>query len=80
MLKWCADQGISCYIYSSGSVGAQKLLFGNSLAGDLLPLIESHFDITTSGNKKESASYLAIAKSLGLSPSDIVFASDSEAE
>ena len=79
-MRWCAEHGVACSIYSSGSVRAQKLLFGNSNAGDLLPLINTHFDITTSGPKKEAASYLAIAASLGIPPSQIVFASDSEAE
>jgi enolase-phosphatase E1 len=79
-MRWCAEHGVACSIYSSGSVRAQKLLFGNSNAGDLLPLVHTHFDITTSGPKKEAASYRAIAASLGVPPSQIVFASDSEAE
>ena len=80
-LRWCHERGVLCSIYSSGSVGAQKLLFGNTAEGDLLPLLGGrHFDITTSGPKKEAASYLAIAKSLGVAPSDLVFASDSESE
>ena len=57
------------------------MLFGNTSAGDLLPLLGGrHFDITTSGHKKEASSYLSIAKSLGVDPADIVFGSDSEAE
>ena len=79
-LRWCQENGVACSIYSSGSVGAQKLLFGNASAGDLLPFIKTHFDITTSGPKKEAASYVAIAASLGVALADIVFASDSEAE
>jgi enolase-phosphatase E1 len=33
------SKGKKVYIYSSGSVEAQKLLFGYSVDGDLLPVI-----------------------------------------
>ncbi len=79
MLDWCKSQGVSVSIYSSGSIGAQKLLFGHSDAGDLCGYFESHFD-TTSGGKKEAQSYKNIAKDLGLEPKDICFVSDAEAE
>lgn len=68
------------HIYSSGSVRAQKLLFGYSCYGDLTNFFSSHFDITTSGNKKQASSYGKIAAHLGIDPSEIVFCSDSEAE
>mgnify|MGYP006193728439 CR=1 FL=1 len=44
-------------VYSSGSVAAQKLLFGNSDAGDLLPLFDAFFD-TEVGHKRDADSYL----------------------
>jgi len=69
------DLGISVYIYSSGSVAAQKLLFGNSEAGDLMPLLSGYFD-TTTGPKKEAGSYTAIAASIGAEPSRLVFITD----
>lgn len=47
------DQGLRLYIYSSGSVAAQKLLFGNTLQGDLTPLFSGYFD-TTTGRKIEA--------------------------
>jgi enolase-phosphatase E1 len=34
------SKGKKVYIYSSGSVEAQKLLFGYSMEGDLLPVIQ----------------------------------------
>jgi enolase-phosphatase E1 len=34
------SKGKKVYIYSSGSVEAQKLLFGFSVEGDLLPVIQ----------------------------------------
>jgi methylthioribulose 1-phosphate dehydratase/enolase-phosphatase E1 len=79
MLDWCKLQGIQVYIYSSGSIEAQKLLFGNSIKGDLQHHFLGHFD-TTSGSKKEAASYQTIAKSIGHAPSEITFVSDAEAE
>jgi len=79
LLDWCKDQDVSVNIYSSGSIGAQKLLFGHSVKGDLCPYFDHHFD-TTSGGKKESPSYQTIAKALAVEPKDICFVSDAEAE
>ena len=76
--KWKAD-GIDIRIYSSGSVAAQKLFFGHCLAGNLLDLFSGHYD-TTSGAKKESDSYLAIAADAGIDPADCLFISDVAAE
>jgi enolase-phosphatase E1 len=72
-------KGILLYIYSSGSIAAQKLLFGHSAWGDLTPLFAGHFD-TGVGGKKETSSYSAIAAALALPPEDILFLSDIEAE
>jgi enolase-phosphatase E1 len=76
--RWHA-RGIALYVYSSGSVGAQKLLFGHSAYGDLLPLFAGYFD-TKVGGKNEAASYHAIAAAIGLPPGEILFLSDVEAE
>jgi 2,3-diketo-5-methylthio-1-phosphopentane phosphatase len=73
-------QGVKVHIFSSGSVQAQKLLFGFSDHGDLNEYFDKNFDISTSGNKKQAASYSNIAKDLGVNPSEIVFCSDDEAE
>ena len=43
-LRSWAAAGIALYVYSSGSVGAQKLLFGYSDAGDLTPLFRGYYD------------------------------------
>jgi 2,3-diketo-5-methylthio-1-phosphopentane phosphatase len=67
--------GARVAIYSSGSVAAQRLLFGHSVAGDLIPQLDGFFD-TTTGPKKEAASYLAIAAALDVRPTDITFVSD----
>jgi enolase-phosphatase E1 len=71
--------GLRLFVYSSGSVGAQKLLFGHSASGDLTPLFEGFFD-TRIGAKREAASYRAIAAGLGLPPREILFLSDVAAE
>jgi len=67
--------GVRLFIYSSGSIAAQKLLFGHAVAGDLRALFEGYFD-TTIGPKRESASYRRIAQTIGLPPERVVFFSD----
>lgn len=76
--RWRAA-GVPVHIYSSGSIAAQKLIFGHSIAGDLLPLLGGHFD-TTTGGKRESGSYAKIAAALALAPHDLLFVSDIQAE
>ena len=66
-------------IFSSGSVQAQKLLFRYSEAGDLTLFIDEYFD-TTTGPKKDPASYRVIANKLGLDPAEVLFLSDTVAE
>lgn len=53
--------GIRVGVYSSGSVAAQRLLFGYSSAGDLLPHLSHHFDTVNAGGKTERSSYERIA-------------------
>ena len=76
--RWTA-RGIAVGIYSSGSVAAQKLIFGHSIAGDLTPLLSRYFD-TTTGPKRAAASYTAIAAALDLAPDTILFVSDMQPE
>jgi enolase-phosphatase E1 len=76
--RWQAA-GHRLAVYSSGSVAAQKLFFGNSDAGDLLPLFDAYFD-TESGGKREAASYARIAATLQREPEGILFLSDVVAE
>ncbi|KAF7701353.1 enolase-phosphatase E1 [Silurus meridionalis] len=72
--RW-REYGLKVYIYSSGSIEAQKLLFGYSVEGDLLDLFDGHFD-TNIGAKVESKSYQKIAERIGCSPEDIMFLTD----
>ncbi len=68
-------QGLKLYVYSSGSVPAQKLFFRHSEAGDLGPLFAGYFD-TQTGPKREAASYAAIAEAIDEQPAHILFLSD----
>ena len=57
--RWKAS-GASVYIYSSGSVLAQKLLFASLPEGDLTRLLDGYFD-TEVGPKRDPESYSRIA-------------------
>ena len=70
---------IDVRIYSSGSVQAQKLLFGHTIYGNLLPLLAGHYD-TSTGPKRIADSYRKIAIDLSLPPEEILFLSDIVAE
>lgn len=72
--QWQAG-GIRLYVYSSGSVQAQKLLFAHTDYGDLTPLFSGYFD-TSVGGKREVTSYRKITESIHAAASDILFLSD----
>ena len=69
------DLELPLYVYSSGSVPAQKLFFGHSDAGDLTGLFSGWFD-TEVGGKREAASYTRIAGAIDLAPNQVLFLSD----
>lgn len=71
--------GVPLFVYSSGSIQAQKLFFGYSEFGDMTPLFSNYFD-TTSGAKQEAASYQHIAEAMHFAPADVLFLSDIAAE
>ena len=75
---WNASS-VPLFVYSSGSVPAQKLLFGHSDAGDLQRLFSGWFD-TAVGGKREMPSYRAIATAIGIPADEILFLSDIVAE
>lgn len=74
LARWQAN-GIEMGVFSSGSVAAQKLIFGYSIAGDLTPFFKAYFD-TNTGGKRETETYSIIAKELKIAASDILFLSD----
>jgi 2,3-diketo-5-methylthio-1-phosphopentane phosphatase/methylthioribulose-1-phosphate dehydratase len=78
-LRLFRERGLRLYVYSSGSVRAQRAFFRHSAAGDLTALFDGWFD-TRTGSKSEPASYRAIADSIGLEPGEVAFLSDSRAE
>jgi 5-methylthioribose kinase len=67
--------GLKLYIYSSGSVLAQRLIFSHTEYGDLTPCFSGYFD-TTIGGKLEPDSYRAIAAHIGQPPAAVLFLSD----
>jgi len=76
--QWHA-QGLKLYVYSSGSVYAQKLLFGHSDSGDLTPLFDDYFD-THIGHKREADSYRNIVQQINLPAEACLFLSDIKEE
>lgn len=78
LARW-RNEGIALYVYSSGSVLAQKLIFGHTEFGDLTVLFSGFFD-TTVGPKTDHASYAAIAEVADLPPFRMLFLSDNTAE
>jgi|SRR5680860_61533 enolase-phosphatase E1 len=73
------DRGLRLYVYSSGSVKAQKLIFGFTTEGDFTPFFSGYFD-TRIGGKKEPEAYRTILSELGVEAGTILFLSDVEAE
>ncbi|MDP9034745.1 MAG: acireductone synthase [Myxococcota bacterium] len=76
--RWHAA-GVRLFIFSSGSVEAQRLLFQHSTHGDLTGLFSGFFD-TTTGGKRDSSSYTMIARAIGAQPPEIIFLSDTPEE
>lgn len=78
-LRTWQQQGLKLYVYSSGSIYAQKLLFVFSDFGDMTPLFSGYFD-TTTGGKSEAESYRKITAALALPADEVLFLSDIEKE
>jgi enolase-phosphatase E1 len=76
--EWKAH-ALDLYVFSSGSVPAQKLLFGNSEAGDLTPLFSGYFD-TEIGAKRDPEAYRRILSAINVRGDEVLFLSDIVAE
>ena len=74
-LKTWHTQDIKLYVYSSGSVFAQKLLYGFSDFGDVTPLFSGYFD-TNIGQKRDASSYHNILESVNTPGESVLFLSD----
>jgi enolase-phosphatase E1 len=72
--RWHA-RGLRLYIYSSGSIRAQRLIYRHTISGDLTPLLSGYFD-TRIGHKREVGSYRRIAEAIGVPARRILFLSD----
>lgn len=78
-LKAWHEQGLALYVYSSGSVQAQQLLFAHTPFGDLTPLFSGYFD-THIGGKRDPASYQHISAELAIPAQQVLFLSDIKEE
>lgn len=78
-MKNARARGVPMYVYSSGSVAAQKLYFSHSDHGDIADWFAGFFD-TTIGTKTEPDSYRSIASRIDRDADRITFYSDVEAE
>jgi enolase-phosphatase E1 len=76
--RW-RSAGVRLFVYSSGSVAAQRLLFRHADQGNLEGLFSGFFD-TGVGPKRKAASYAVIARAIGLPAAEILFLSDVAAE
>jgi enolase-phosphatase E1 len=76
--RW-REQGKGIYIYSSGSVLAQKLLFQSTEYGDLTGLLDGYFD-TQVGAKTDPKSYRTISSEIRCEPHQVLFISDASRE
>ncbi|NEB02266.1 acireductone synthase [Streptomyces sp. SID13726] len=72
--------GVRLYVYSSGSVAAQRAWFTNSPEGDLTSLVSGLYDTENAGPKQEAESYRRIASATGLAPDRLLFLSDRPGE
>lgn len=76
--RW-TEAGKRLFIFSSGSVLAQQLLFRYTEVGDLTPFLSGYFD-TETGAKTKPESYQQIAQAINAKLPEILFISDATAE
>ncbi len=76
--RW-SRAGLRLHVYSSGSVAAQRLLFGHSVEGDLTGLFAGFFD-TKVGGKREPESYDRLCIGINVPTVEVLFLSDVEQE
>ncbi|MFE9446154.1 acireductone synthase [Streptomyces sp. NPDC006602] len=71
---------VRLYVYSSGSVAAQRAWFANSPEGDLTSMVSGLYDTENAGPKQEPESYRRIAESAGIAGDRLLFLSDRPGE
>jgi len=72
--KW-SSQHVKIAVFSSGSVMAQKLIFGYSTSGNLTEFLHAYYD-TETGGKREETTYRSICKKLEVEAENVLFLSD----
>lgn len=72
---WAAD-GVRLYVYSSGSVAAQRAWFTCSPEGSLMELVSGFYDTENAGPKQEPESYRTISATVGVAAERTLFLSD----
>lgn len=75
MLRMLSEEGFTLYVFSSGSVESQKLLFANTQEGDMTDVFTDYFDLTT-GSKTDAESYKKIAEQVRIPAEEILFLTD----
>ncbi|MER6288219.1 acireductone synthase [Streptomyces sviceus] len=79
-LRAWRSAGVGLYVYSSGSVAAQRAWFAHSPEGDLTALLSGLYDTENAGPKQEAESYHRIASAAGVAPDRLLFLSDRPGE
>ncbi|MCE2575318.1 acireductone synthase [Komagataeibacter sp. FNDCR2] len=78
-LRCWAAAGVALAVYSSGSVAAQKLIYGHTSEGDLSSVFVGFYDLAM-GSKREADSYRHIVHDAHWQAGDVLFLSDVVAE
>jgi enolase-phosphatase E1 len=78
-LRLWAAGGVRVFTFSSGSIPAQRMIFGHSTEGDLSGLLAGFFD-TRIGAKREPDTYVRLAIAMNVPTAKAAFLSDVEAE
>ncbi len=78
-LRLWAAGGVRVFTFSSGSIPAQRMIFGHSTEGDLSGLVAGFFD-TRIGAKREPDTYVRLAIAMNVPTAKVAFLSDVEAE
>ncbi|XP_074600201.1 enolase-phosphatase E1-like [Brevipalpus obovatus] len=76
---WKRELHIRLFLYSTGMIIVQQLLFACSTHGNLLPLIDDCFDVLI-GSKRDPRSFYKISGLIEEQPHDILFLTDSGRE
>ena len=78
-LRCWAAAGLALAVYSSGSVAAQKLIYGHTTEGDLSSVFVGFYDLQM-GGKRDAESYRRIVDDARWNAGDVLFLSDVVAE